>query len=214
MRKPHGSARGPVALLALAAWVSLLLPARAEEPVAPARATHNLFGMTGLIDTPTADMQPDGQVSLTSSYFGGNLRTTLGVQFLPGVEGAFRYSAIDNFFTDGSTLYDRSFDIKIRLIEESENWPSISIGLQDFLGTGIYSGEYIVATKGFEFGAFGDLRVTGGIGWGRFASGSNMPNPFCEASDRFCDRSGSTGTGGTVNFGQFFRGETIGKQRR
>lgn len=210
MRAFRRNATGPMALLLLAASAVLALPARAEEPLPRPRPTFNLFGMTGLIDTPTADVQPDGQVSLTSSYFGGNLRTTLSVQFLPGVEGAFRYSAIDSFFNDGSTLYDRSFDIKVRLIEESDNWPSVAFGLQDFLGTGIYSAEYFVATKGFELGPYGDLQVTGGLGWGRFASGSDMPNPLCEASNRFCSRNGSGGTGGTVNFGQFFRGETMG----
>ena len=196
--------------LAAAALLSLWAPVCAEEPIAPSRSTHNLFGMTGLIDTPTADFQPDGQVSLTTSYFGGNLRTTLGAQFLPGIEGAFRYSAIDDFRADASTLFDRSFDIKFQLIEESDTWPSIAFGLQDFLGTGIYSGEYIVATKGFEFGSYGDFRVTGGIGWGRFASGSGVPNPFCELVDRYCNRDADFGLGGSVNFGQFFRGRNVG----
>jgi hypothetical protein len=183
---------------------------RAEEPHDPPRSSHNNFGMTGLIDTPTADMQPDAQVSLSSAYFGGNVRTTLSAQFLPWVEASFRYSFIDNFAVDGSSTFDRSFDVKLRLIAESERWPAVAIGLQDFLGTGILSGEYVVATKGFDTGGFGHLRVSGGIGWGRFASGGGVWNPFRAIDPAFGSRPGFDGGGGEVNFGQFFRGREMG----
>ena len=211
MEKDHRSANGPVASLRMAACAFFVsVPVLAEEPYAPPRPTHNLFGMTGLIDTPTADMQPDGQVSITSSYFGSNIRTTLSAQFLPGIEGAFRYSFIDQFRADGSALFDRSFDVKVRLIAEAERWPSVAVGLQDFLGTGVYSGEYIVATKGFDLGGFGNVRASGGIGWGRFASGSNVPNAFRAIDDGFANRTGFDGLGGEVSFGNFLRGRTMG----
>ncbi len=178
-----------------------------EEPRDPDPPTHNLFGVTGLIDTPTAEMQPDGQLSFTSSFFGGYLRNTLSAQILPGVEAAFRYSVLDNLGGGGDKLYDRSFDVKLRLIEESPAWPSVVLGLQDFLGTGIYGGEYFAATKGF---LDGNLKVTGGIGWGRFAGANSVDNPFCKASDRFCDREVDVDEGGKVDFGSFFSGEDLG----
>lgn len=210
MQEPRGPRIGPSALLIVAACVlGSASPPRAEEPYAPPRPTHNLFGMTGLLDTPTADLQPDGQVSLTSSYFGGSLRTTLSAQVLPGVEAAFRYSFIDGSGAIGST-FDRSFDVKIQLVEGNERWPSVAIGLQDFLGTGIYSGEYVVATKAFDIGAWGTVNASGGLGWGRFASGSNVPNIFRGLDERFATRGGRDATGGTVNFGQFFQGRTMG----
>ncbi len=189
--------------------------ARAEEPVPPPRPSHNLFGMTGNIDTPTADMQPDGQFSLTTGYFGGQLRNTLSVQILPGVEGAFRYSTIRGFFRNrggrdsGRTLFDRSFDIKLRILEESSRWPALAIGLQDFLGTGIYSSEYIVATKGITTEKYGSFRISSGIGWGRFADQNVIDNPLA-AIDRFSSRGGDFGEGGNVNFGQYFSGTDLG----
>ena len=210
MQETSGPRIGPSVLLFVAACALTSAPfSYAEEPYAPPRPNHNLFGMTGLIDTPTADMQPDGQVSLTSSYFGGNMRNTLSAQLFPGIEAAFRYSFIDDFTASGAT-FDRSFDIKIQLAKEGPNWPSVAIGLQDFLGTGIYSGEYVVATKGFDIGPLGGLRVSGGVGWGRFATGSNVPNIFRGIDERFATRTRAFGQGGTVNFGEFFQGRTMG----
>jgi hypothetical protein len=197
------------ACFAFAAISTLADRGAAEEPVPPLRSSYNLFGITGLIDMPTAEMQPDAQFSFTSSYFGGYLRNTLSAQILPGVEAAFRYSVLENMTgdPDESTLFDRSFDIKLRLIEESPDWPALVIGLQDFLGTGVYSGEYFAITKNL---LGGDLKFTGGMGWGRFAGTNGISNPLCEGSDKFCDRIRDTETGGTVEFGQFFSGEEIG----
>ena len=199
--------------LAGAAIAMLALPclAYAEQPLPPKRPTINMFGVTGLIDTPTAEMQPDANFTATGSYFGGYLRTTLTSQFLPGLEAAFRYSVLNELSAPpGTTLFDRSFDLKLRLLEEQTNLPSVAIGLQDFLGTGVYSGEYIVATKGFGLEEYGNLKVTGGVGWGRFADGNGVKNPLTFLSDRFEDREPDVGVGGNVDFGQFFRGETMG----
>ena len=202
-------AASALACLAFAAALALPDALRAEEPVAPNQPSVNLYGMTGLIDMPSAEMQPDAQFTITSSFFGGYLRNTISVQILPGLETAFRYSVLDNMLASasGTTLYDRSFDLKLRLIREAPNWPSVVIGLQDFLGTGVYSGEYFAATKNF---VGGDLKLTGGIGWGRFAGTSGVGNPLCTASDRFCDRTPSVGVGGTVDVGQFFSGDEMG----
>lgn len=194
------------------AFSGLSSPAGAEEPDRPQRPTRNLFGVTGLIDMPTAEMQPDGEVALSGGHFGTTLRTTLTVQFLPWLELAFRYTKITDWPSSRGEVFDRSFDAKLRLIEETETWPAISLGLQDFLGTGIYSGEYLAATKGFGAGELGEFRVTGGLGWGRFAGKNTIRNPLCSApgSDRFCERKRGPGKGGTVNFGRFFGGEDLG----
>ncbi|MEM8698431.1 MAG: YjbH domain-containing protein, partial [Pseudomonadota bacterium] len=192
----------------------LLLPTRvsAEEPdaeLAPPRPTTNNFGMTGLIEMPSAEVQPDAQITVTTSFFSGFLRNQISAAVLPGVEAAFRYSALGDLGTvpGQNTLFDRSFDIKVQLVEESANWPALAIGLQDFLGTGIFAGEYIVATKTF---LDGDLKLTGGIGWGRFASVGAFDNPLTEISDRFNDRTGAGNTGGNVNFGEYFSGPDVG----
>ncbi len=193
--------------LAFAAALSLPGALRAEEPVPPVQPSVNLYGMTGLIDMPSAEMQPDAQFTITSSFFGGYLRNTISVQFLPGLETAFRFSVMDELVGGGATLYDRSFDFKVRLIQEGPQWPSVVVGLQDFLGTGVYSGEYFATTKNF-FG--GDLKLTGGIGWGRFAGTNGVSNPLCQGANRFCSRTRDVGLGGTVDIGEFFSGDEMG----
>jgi len=47
-----------------------------------------------------------------------------------------------------------------------------------------------------------------GFGTGYLGAAGNTRNPFCSVSDSFCDRPGGfTGLGGTVEFGEFFKGE-------
>jgi hypothetical protein len=188
--------------------------AMAEEPVPPPRPSLNLYGMTGLIDMPSAEMQPDAQLSFTAGYFGGFLRNTIAAQILPWMEVGFRYSVLDDYLggSGDTTLYDRSLDLKLRMFEEGPAWPSLALGFQDFLGTGIYSGEYVTATKNIatEDLLGGDLKLTGGIGWGRFAGRSGFDNPLCQNGNRFCTRPAFSGEGGTVDFGQFFSGQDMG----
>ncbi|MEM7058344.1 MAG: YjbH domain-containing protein [Pseudomonadota bacterium] len=187
--------------------------AHAEEPYQPPRPSHNMFGLTGLIETPTANVQPDGQITISSSYFGGFLRNTLSAQILPGLEVGFRYSVLEDVAGSANapfTLFDRGFDIKLQLSEETDRWPALSIGLRDFLGTGVYSSEYVVASKGFDAGDFGFFNISGGVGWGRFADRSGVPNPLRGLDSRFRTRDTDFGLGGTPSTAQFFRGRSIG----
>ncbi|MEM9144581.1 MAG: YjbH domain-containing protein [Pseudomonadota bacterium] len=200
------------AILAMAALLfvpSTGTDARAESPVPPQRPSQNLFGITGLIDTPTAEMQPVGQISATASYFGGFNRNTVSMQILPFLEVGARYSILSDFFPAGQdrTLYDRSFDLKLRLVEEAPLWPALAVGLQDVLGTGSYSGEYVVASKSFFDG---DLTVSGGVGWGRLATLNGLTNPIGEIAEEARDRNTQRSGGGDVNLGAWFRGEEMG----
>jgi Exopolysaccharide biosynthesis protein YbjH len=169
----------------------------------------NFYGSTGLIDMPTAEMSPDAQFSTSFSYFGGQTRSTLTFQGLPWLSASFRYNAIRNWNLGGfGTYYDRGFDLRFRLLREKRRWPGITLGLQDFVGTGIYAAEYIVATKQFTTpgrGAArlpGRLKATAGLGWGRLGSSGSIGAPFG------ADRPGfdPTGTGGQLAYDQWFRG--------
>ena len=54
---------------------------------------------------------------------------------------------------------DKEADIKLRLIEEHGYWPSLAIGAQDFIGTGLFPAQYVAASK-----KFGGLDLTLGYG--------------------------------------------------
>jgi hypothetical protein len=197
-----------MATVALATVSTLALWAAANAQEAPRpRPSVNLYGNAGLIDMPTAEMMPDGQMTLSWSKFGGMSRRQFNFQILPRLSGTLRYSTIDNWgrpSDPGYDLWDRSFDFRFQILDEKDGWqPSLALGFQDFLGTGVYSAEYLVASKR----VVPDVTVTAGLGWGRFAGVNGFKNPFCAVSDAMCDRDEDYGEGGKPAFGRYFRGE-------
>ncbi len=196
-----GKARGRhIASVALAVTcVGFYASAQGRDGV-----SYNLYGSPGLIDMPTAEVPADAELAGTIAQFGDTRRTTLTFQITPRLSGSFRYSAISNFnhpFAEPANdpegiYYDRSFDLRYQILTETEMRPSIVVGLQDFIGTGLYGGEYLVATKTVAPG----LKVTGGLGWGRLGSAGAF---------------GSTGTrptlllgeGGLPTYDRWFRGD-------
>ncbi|WP_229836852.1 YjbH domain-containing protein [Aliiroseovarius zhejiangensis] len=181
-------------LAALGVAAATASPAMAE--VGTLTSSYTIYGTPGLIAMPTAEAAADSELAFTYSQFGPNANGTLSFQITPRLSGSFRYAKIADFHPVVGDYFDRSFDIRYRVLNESKYFPAVSVGIRDFIGTGIYSSEYIVATK-----SIGDrLRVTGGIGWGRLgsyepigATGTRPPWDF--------------GKGGTVNANQWFRGD-------
>jgi hypothetical protein len=166
--------------------------------------SYGLYGTPGLIDMPTAQSADDAEIAATISHFAGTTRTTLSFQISPRLSGSFRYSRIEKFLSDKASLYDRSFDLRYRMIDEGAYRPAIAIGLQDIIGTGIYSGEYIVATKQI----MPTFEVTAGLGWGRLGSSDGFSNPLGFIDERFESRPGGfTGTGGQIESARWFRGD-------
>ena len=163
------------------------------------RVTYNAFGLPGLIDMPSAQSAPDAELSFSISQSGKSLRNTFTFQIAPRLTGAFRYSSIE---TPSHTLFDRSFDLRYRLLDETDRRPALAVGLQDFIGTGVYSGEYVAASK-----RLGPVVATAGIGWGRLGSHNSFYNPLGAISSRFDTRdAGYTGTGGRIEAARWFRG--------
>lgn len=161
----------------------------------------NTYGNVGLIDLPSAEPAPDGTVAFTYSALGtATGRATVNFQLAPRIEGSMRYSAIEGWDAPGVTRSDRQFDLKFTLFEETDRAPAVAFGIRDFLGSGIYSSEYLVATKEVVPG----LRVTGGLGWGRLASRPAFDNPFGGT------RGNAPGGVEQVNGANFFRGADVG----
>ena len=166
----------------------------------------NGYGTPGLIDMPSAEVMPDGYLTMTSAHWGPISRTTLSFQINPRLSASFRFLAIRDWIACNpgcgtsstfETYYDRSFDIRYQLVDEGRYMPAVSIGLQDFAGTGILSGEYIVATKNLT----PTLKATAGLGWGRLGSHGGIGAPLGERGDI------DIGFGGSANVGQWFRGD-------
>ncbi len=191
MRYRGGWAVGTALALACA------LPAHAQQD--PLRPSLNFYGSTGLIDMPSGESQPDGQISTTVSRFAGITRVTLSFQITPRLSGSFRYAGLEGLNFEGyETYFDRSFDIRYQFLDEGRYLPAMAIGLQDFVGTGIYSGEYIAATKTIT----PRLKATAGLGWGRLGSYGEIGAPFGDRPRI------EVGLGGEPNWDQWFRGPT------
>lgn len=186
-------------LMARPAAALMMTAALPVAGLAETRPTLNFNGVTGLIDMPTAEAQPDADLSVTVSRFARTTRTTLTFQMTPRLQGSFRYTGVRGLALAGygvnDTYFDRSFDLRYQLLTEGRWWPAVTIGLQDFIGTGLFSGEYVVATKNVT----PRVKVTAGLGWGRLGSYGSFGNLGV--------RPGATqATGGTPNFKQWFRG--------
>jgi hypothetical protein len=204
--------RGLLGLL----WFALL----ALPPVAAAQV--NDFGVGGILDIPSARMNEENDLTVTYSRKDVADIYAIGYQVLPRVEASFRYSVNNarklspvpgtscEFGTGG--LYgcddnrDRSFEVKVKLWEESEYLPDVTVGIRDLLGTGQWGAEYLVASK--RIGE--NLDVTGGIGWGRLAERAVASNPLIQLDSAFGVRESDIGLGGTVSWKSFFRGPDIG----
>ena len=164
--------------------------------------SYSAYGTPGLLDMPTAQSAEDAELAATISHFGGSTRTTLSFQVTPRLSASFRYSRIANWTNKGDT-FDRSFDLRYRLMDEGKWRPALAVGLQDFIGTGIYSGEYVVATKHIT----PRLAVTGGLGWGRLGSYDGFTNPLGALDERFKTRSHvRDNLGGQLESANWFRG--------
>lgn len=186
------------------ATICALLPGHALA--GPELATsYNSYGYPGLIDMPVAASRPDGEIALSYSSFAGQYRNTLTFQITPRLSGSFRYSVLENLTNGGTgTTYDRSFSLHFRFVDEYGLRPAIAVGLNDFLGTGIYSSEYVVATKSVG----PRLRFSAGLGWGRLGTSNGFANPLSILGSRFETRPPrDVGKGGSVESAQFFRGD-------
>ena len=156
-----------------------------------------------MLDMPSAHMAPDGQLALTVADLDKMQRYTLEFQALPWMETSFSFAHIGGW--DGlKEFYDRRFGVKARLVQEDGYFPDVSVGIRDILGTGVYSSEFLAASK-----HAGSLDFTVGLGWGRLAGNGTFPNPFGEIFKSFDTRK-SFGSSGLVDFGQFFHGPRTG----
>ena len=200
------------------AALPLLQPGSSAHAQTPVTTDHpfnwaaaNDFGSVGLLQTRTARFREDGDLDVGAVNLSPYRRYYISFQAMPWLEGTFRYTEITNrsFSLGGlastEDYQDRGADLKFRLLKESKYLPQIAFGLQDGIGTGLFSGEYLVANKGYY-----DLDFSFGIGWGYFASGSEIKNPLIAFSDVFKRRESSGGLGGEANFGDYLSGDHIG----
>ncbi len=160
----------------------------------------NDFGGVGLLQTRTARFSPDGIVQAGSNWADPFRHYYLTWQLTPWLETTFRYIDIE-----GSADLDRSLDVKVRLVRESELLPAIAVGIQDGLGSGQFGAEYLVASKRHY-----DFDFSFGIAWGYLGSRGHISNPMRVFGSSFKNRSVDEEDSGRIALKNFFSGNKIG----
>jgi membrane-associated phospholipid phosphatase len=154
--------------LTCCSWLAIgALHANAAAP-----AVH---GQSGYINMPNASVESDATFSFGYSNdkpYGSYWATAT---ILPFLQVTGRYVSISGIpgFTDESGQYgfgygrfkDKVADAKLRLWEESTWLPSVAIGATDLLGTELFKGKYVVATKSLGFGKVNNIEAS--IGYGK-----------------------------------------------
>lgn len=177
-------------------------PAAAQVPPPP--LPRGLFGDVGLINMPSARMADDGELYISTDFFENTQHYDAGFQILPWLAGSFRCSGLQDFLPGTGTpvYFDRSFALKARLWNESDFLPAVSVGISDLVGTGVYGGEYVVASK-----QFGSLDASLGFGWGRLSTNKGFRNPLGALSSSFYNRAARPlDYGGQFSFSSYFHG--------
>ncbi len=198
----------PLRSIVLALKAGFLATVLAAPALAQDNPSLNFYGATGLIDMPSAEDQKDGFLSFSAAYFGPIRRNTLTFQITPRLSGSFRYMGVRKWSelfcppdctgtNEYPTYFDRAFDLRYQLFDEGRYMPAVTVGFQDFVGTGLQSAEYIVATKTITPA----VKVTAGLGWGRLGTNNPIGAPF---GARPPIEGGDTNA---VNTAQWFKGD-------
>lgn len=199
----------PIVLMSPVAVLAQSVPFEAPD-LTPSQMD---FGGVGLMQMPTARMSDEGEFNFSVTGSDEYLFYNVTLQVLPWLESTIRYTkvrdlpysssfpGVDNDYTD------KGIDFKIRLMQESQYLPELSVGIRDFAGTGLFDAEFIAATKRYSTPKLGTFDFTLGMGWGYLGTRDNVTNPFCKLGDKFCERSDEfLDSGGTTNFERAFKG--------
>lgn len=191
-------------------------------------ATPSVQGTPGYINMPSAFVDADGTFSVGYSFDQPYSTLWVSTSILPFLQVTGRYAAVSGIpgfsnvpgdYGSGYGRYkDKVFDAKARLWREVGWLPAVSVGASDLLGTELFKGQYIVATKTFgidrNFEAsvgYGNKRpegLFGGVRWTPHASPWSVVAEF-DANDYPNDyRAAETGAG------QRRKGPSVGLEYR
>ncbi len=187
---------------------SLSLSANYSDNYKGLGSSYNSFGQVGLIQTPTADSKKEGTISFIFNKNDIWKFGTLSVSPFDWLEASYFYYRPSDLEWDergiAGEYLDKGFNVKFKYIPKNNNLPHFAIGLDDFAGTGYFTREYIVATQELR-----DIKVSLGIGWGKFAETNGFKNPLSYFSDSLDYRpilSDNYSYGGTPSYDKWFRG--------
>jgi len=184
----------------LAIFLAMINCAQAQK----SHLSTNITGVAGLNTIPSARMDKAGTIKAGVATLDPYVHGFIGFQLADPFYVSLRQTAeISNINQSADRLYP-GIDVKLRLFEESEYGPEVSLGLNSAFGHKRMASEYFAFSK-----RLGDFDLTGGLAWGRLGSAGHIPNPLGAVSDHFeKDRDGNSETPNNMN--EWFTGKDIG----
>jgi len=149
--------KGSPADLPLADGDTLRIPAR--TPGAPARSRPrppgaepftgpNNFGVTGLLETPTARVMKENRYRLGATQVHPYRYSFGTVGLFDRIEVNLRLNESLGIRTrTGRSSKDKAFDFKFQFLKEDKHLPALSVVVSDPHGTRVYASQAIVASK-------------------------------------------------------------------
>ena len=81
--------------------------------------SFNNYGLPGAVDTPSAEMLPDAELTATAAKSELTERVGLVFQLAPRVTTALRYGKFDSTEERRGYVRDRSFDLRFQILDEA-----------------------------------------------------------------------------------------------
>jgi hypothetical protein len=131
------------------------------------------LGVTGLLNSPSADMSPDKTIKFGANYLPigflpgkwdyNTFNFYLNITFVPFAEIALTNTAFDIWNQGRFSNVDRAICLRVRPLKEGKYWPAVVVGSNDVLTTGAGLGagtygnkyfgtSYIALSKHFDIG--------------------------------------------------------------
>jgi hypothetical protein len=119
---------------------------------------------------PDGRIAPDGTLRFGLSYVDPYFSGWTSLTLFPFLEVYGRFTQINGIAGFENSVYadsygdykDKEAGLKLRLLDEGKYRPSVSIGVQDAFGTGLFNAEYVALSK-----RLGDLDLSVGYGQDR-----------------------------------------------
>lgn len=196
-------------------WACISVPIQPanSEYIFPYRSPSNSnYGGAGLIKMPSARFHDAGTIGLRWSSFDPYLRGSILAYPFSWMEASYQYTDINNAlysdffaFSGDQTYKDKGFDFKIRILKERNLLPNVALGIRDAAGTGVFSAEYLVASK-----FIGNFDLTFGLGWGNLSNNETFRNPLGRFKNSMYLRGSELSTdtqGGEFSLKRYFTGD-------
>ena len=192
-------------------FYSCLIQADIQDYIYPKiNPSYSNYGTTGLIQMPSARLHEQGTLAVSWSHNDPYLRGSVLAYPFSWLEATYGYTDINNAlysnvasFSGEQTYKDKGFDVKIRLLKETNLLPSVAFGIRDLAGSNTFEAEYLVFSKFFN-----NVDFTFGLGWGDLSHGGYR-NPISVLGDQFdkriANKEGSQG--GEFVIERYFRGK-------